>query len=47
MKKLKITSADLLTYAKKKGITARDAIKIFDKHYTPTINGWFKIIEDK
>ena len=46
-KYLRITSVDAMSYAKKKGITVKAAVRIFDRNYTPTINGWFKIIEDK
>ena len=42
MPRIRITSADAYRYANKKGITIKEACKVFDKHYTPTINGWFK-----
>jgi hypothetical protein len=36
----KITSSHLINYANKKGITQKQARTIFDRVYTPTINGW-------
>jgi len=39
---IRIDITHALTYAKKKGITLKEARLIFDKHYTPTINGWIK-----
>jgi hypothetical protein len=39
---LRITSVDVMTYAKKKGITVKAAVRIFDRNYSPTINGWIK-----
>jgi hypothetical protein len=41
-RRTRISVVDAMIYAKAKGITLKQARLIFDKHYTPTMNGWYK-----